>query len=148
MVSYTYTLLDNETHPDGDGTNGLQESFTVVAKDTDGSTATGSLDVTVVDDVPQAHCDFARVEVGGQVSGNVLANDVIGADDLADGRYVVGVRAGSDTSTPASGQLGVNVQGTYGYITLDAEGNGVLAPTEQQCTGWCYRCVCLHHPRC
>ncbi|POF88387.1 retention module-containing protein [Pseudomonas putida] len=125
VVSYTYTLLDNETHPDGNGTNGLQESFTVVAKDTDGSTATGSLDVTIVDDVPQAHCDFARVEVGGQVSGNVLANDVIGADDLADGRYVVGVRAGSDTSTPASGQLGVNVQGTYGYITLDAEGNGV-----------------------
>jgi len=125
VVSYTYTLLDNETHPDGNGTNGLQESFTVVAKDTDGSTATGSLDITIVDDVPQAHCDFARVEVGGQVSGNVLANDVIGADDLADGRYVVGVRAGSDTSTPASGQLGVNVQGTYGYITLDAEGNGV-----------------------
>ena len=125
VVSYTYTLLDNETHPDGNGTNGLQESFTVVAKDTDGSTATGSLDVTIVDDVPQAHCDFARVEAGGQVSGNVLANDVIGADDLADGRYVVGVRAGSDTSTPASGQLGVNVQGTYGYITLDAEGNGV-----------------------
>jgi len=125
VVSYTYTLLDNETHPDGNGTNGLQESFTVVAKDTDGSTATGSLDVTIVDDVPQAYCDFARVEAGGQVSGNVLANDVIGADDLADGRYVVGVRAGSDTSTPASGQLGVNVQGTYGYITLDAEGNGV-----------------------
>ncbi|CAM3585636.1 retention module-containing protein [Pseudomonas reidholzensis] len=125
VVSYSYTLLDNETHANADGTNTLQESFTVTAQDSDGSTATGSLDVNIVDDIPKAHCDFANVTEGGQVSGNLLGNDVIGADTLSDGKYVVGVRAGDNTSAPALGQLGVKVQGAYGYIVLDAEGNGV-----------------------
>ncbi|WP_409296296.1 Ig-like domain-containing protein, partial [Pseudomonas sp. KCJK8670] len=48
-----------------------------------------------------------------------------GADTLGDGKYVVGVRAGSDTSTSASGGLGSNINGQYGYLTLDANGNGV-----------------------
>jgi len=38
---------------------------------------------------------------------------------------VVGVRAGSDTSTSAIGQLGTHVYGQYGYLTLDARGNAV-----------------------
>ncbi|HDS1735727.1 retention module-containing protein [Pseudomonas sp. BP8] len=124
VVSYSYSLLDNEAHATADGVNNLQESFTVTAQDSDGSTATGTLDVTIVDDVPRAHCDFASVTEGGQVSGNLLWNDIIGADTVSDGQYVIGVRAGSDTSTPAVGQLGVIVQGTYGYVVLDAEGNG------------------------
>ncbi|OWQ37800.1 VCBS domain-containing protein, partial [Pseudomonas sp. DrBHI1] len=45
VISYSYTLLDNETHANGDGANSLTEHFTVTATDTDGSTASGSLDV-------------------------------------------------------------------------------------------------------
>ncbi|MCV9921826.1 retention module-containing protein [Pseudomonas sp. BT-42-2] len=125
VVSYSYTLLDNETHAPGDGTNSLQESFTVIAKDSDGSTATGSLDVNIVDDIPKAQSDFASVYEGGTVEGNVLINDKIGADVPGEGKYVVGVRAGSDTSTSAIGQLETKVQGDYGYLTLDAKGNAV-----------------------
>ncbi|MDW9402829.1 retention module-containing protein [Pseudomonas soli] len=123
VISYSYTLLDNESHANGDGANSLSEHFTVTATDTDGSTATGSLDVNIVDDLPKANPDAASVVEGGTVSGNVLDNDTSGADVRADGRYVVGVRAGSDTSTSASGQLGDPVQGQYGYLTLDAQGN-------------------------
>ena len=123
VISYSYTLLDNESHANGDGANSLSEHFTVTATDTDGSTATGSLDVNIIDDLPKANPDAASVVEGGTVSGNVLDNDTSGADVRADGRYVVGVRAGADTSTSASGQLGDPVQGQYGYLTLDAQGN-------------------------
>jgi len=55
----------------------------------------------------------------------VLYNDAIGADVPADCGYVVGVRAGHDTSTSAIGQLGSHVAGQFGYLTLDAQGNAV-----------------------
>ncbi|KJK13289.1 VCBS domain-containing protein, partial [Pseudomonas sp. 2(2015)] len=42
VVTYSYTLLDNEAHPNANGTNSLGESFTVSVTDTDGSTASGS----------------------------------------------------------------------------------------------------------
>ena len=35
------------------------------------------------------------------------------------------MRAGSDTSTSAIGGLNSQINGTYGYLTLDASGNAV-----------------------
>jgi hypothetical protein len=55
----------------------------------------------------------------------VLDNDIGGADGPAVTGAVVGVRAGSDTSTSAIGGLNSNINGTYGYLTLDANGNAV-----------------------
>ncbi|RZN96185.1 hypothetical protein EKG40_32255, partial [Pseudomonas moorei] len=69
------------------------------------------------------NADTASVTEGGVVTGNVLANDVGGADGPAAGGGVVGVRAGSDTSTPVVGGLNSQINGTYGYLTLDAHGN-------------------------
>ncbi|MFJ7282280.1 retention module-containing protein [Pseudomonas sp. NPDC099000] len=125
VVSYSYTLADNETHPNANGANGITENFNVVATDTDGSTATGQINVNIVDDLPTAKADTASVVEGGTVSGNVLGNDIKGADGAAAGGAVVGVRAGSDTSSSAIGGLGTNINGTYGYLTLDANGNAV-----------------------
>jgi len=123
--SYTYTLTSAPKSPDNlnDGPNSLTESFTYEVKDSLGNSTTSTIVITIVDDVPKAHSDFANVFEGGTVSGNVLVNDVFGADVVADGKYVVGVRAGGDTSTSAIGQLGVQVVGQYGYLTLDAQGN-------------------------
>nr|WP_315406892.1 retention module-containing protein [uncultured Pseudomonas sp.] len=125
VVSYSYTLLDNEAHPAGQGINNIGESFSVVAIDSDGSKATGSLDVNIVDDVPQARPDSASVVEGGTVTGNVLHNDSLGADRPPVEHTVVGVRAGSDTSTSAIGSLGVNIAGTYGTLVLNANGEAV-----------------------
>ena len=125
VVSYSYTLLDNEAHPAGQGINNIGESFSVVAIDSDGSKATGSLDVNIVDDVPQARPDSASVVEGGTVTGNVLHNDSQGADRPPVEHTVVGVRAGSDTSTSAIGSLGVNIAGTYGTLVLNANGEAV-----------------------
>jgi hypothetical protein len=56
----------------------------------------------------------SSVAEGGTVSGNVLDNDIGGADGPAVTGAVVGVRAGSDTSTSAIGGLNSNINGTYG----------------------------------
>ncbi len=125
VVSYSYTLVDNETHPNANGANSITENFNVVATDTDGSTANGQINVNIVDDLPSAHPDAASVAEGGTVSGNVLDNDIGGADGPAATGAVVGVRAGADTSTSALGGLNSNINGAYGYLTLDANGNAV-----------------------
>jgi VCBS repeat-containing protein len=125
VVSYSYTLVDNETHPNANGANSITENFNVVATDTDGSTANGQINVNIVDDLPSAHPDSASVAEGGTVSGNVLDNDIGGADGPAVTGAVVGVRAGADTSTSAIGGLNSNINGIYGYLTLDANGNAV-----------------------
>jgi VCBS repeat-containing protein len=125
VVSYSYTLLDNEAHPNANGANNLSEQFAVVVTDDNGTTANGNLDVNIVDDLPTAHADSASVDEGGTVSGNVLNNDEGGADGPAASGAVIGVRAGNDTSTPAIGGLNTQINGTYGYLTLDANGNAV-----------------------
>ncbi|ROM71387.1 type I secretion target [Pseudomonas brassicacearum] len=125
VVTYSYTLLDNETHPNANGANSLSEQFAVVVTDDNGTTANGNLDVNIVDDLPTAHADSASVDEGGTVSGNVLNNDEGGADGPAASGAVIGVRAGNDTSTPAIGGLNTQINGTYGYLTLDANGNAV-----------------------
>ncbi|WP_297831811.1 type I secretion C-terminal target domain-containing protein, partial [Pseudomonas sp.] len=123
VVSYSYTLQHNALEANGNGANSLTEHFTVVATDGDNSSATGVIDVKVVDDVPIAHADTAHVVEGGIVSGNVLDNDKIGADGPGAGGPVVGVRAGGDTSQAAYGGLGTSIAGTYGTLVLDAFGN-------------------------
>ncbi|WP_446532475.1 retention module-containing protein [Pseudomonas bharatica] len=108
VVSYSYTLLDNEAHPTGGGINNLAESFTVTATDTDGSTSSGSLDVNIVDDVPTAVADTnasVTTEAATVLTGNVLTNDVQGAD-----RVTGPITAGTFT-------------GTYGTLVLAADGS-------------------------
>ncbi len=125
VVSYSYTLVDNENHPTGNGANSLTENFNVVATDTDGSTASGQINVNIIDDLPTAKADTGSVVEGGTVNVSVLGNDVTGADGAAAGGAVVGVRAGGDTSSSAIGGLNSNIIGTYGYLTLDAAGNAI-----------------------
>ncbi|MBT9574581.1 MAG: retention module-containing protein, partial [Pseudomonas umsongensis] len=114
VVSYSYTLNYTETHPNADGANSVSENFEVIAIDADGSEARGEINVKIVDDLPTAKPDATSVVEGGTVTGNVLWNDVGGADGSGGG--VVGVRAGADTSTPVHGGLNSQINGTYGYL--------------------------------
>ncbi|CAD5109655.1 retention module-containing protein [Zestomonas carbonaria] len=130
--SYTYTLTTPASMPTGDnGSNAqAQETFTFQVTDANGNTGTGTLTIDIIDDVPQAHADSATVIEGGSVSGNVVTG--VGAGSVADGfgadgpgsSAVVGVRAGSDTGTPASGGLGgLGIAGAYGTLILNADGS-------------------------
>ncbi len=121
-VAYTYTLNSPQTHNQGDGTIN-QEQIAVHAVDSDGDVADSSINVHVIDDVPQASPDIGYVKEGGETSGNILANDHAGADGSAAGGLIVGVRAGSDTSMPVSSGVGTLINGLYGVLIVDANGN-------------------------
>src|SRR6476659_6408783 len=124
--SYTYTLtnpVDGTTADNGTNTVNGVDSFTYTATDANGNTVTGTIHVNVIDDVPTAHADVNTVTEGASVSGNVLPNDVSGADGYASGGGVTGVQAGSNTSTAVSGGVGTVIHGTYGDLTLNADGS-------------------------
>ena len=80
--SYTYTLTSPVTDSlidDGANTVTGAESFTYVATDHEGNTTTGTININIVDDVPQVETDSVTIIPGGSnVSGDVSA--VFGAD--------------------------------------------------------------------
>ncbi|MDZ4271901.1 MAG: VCBS domain-containing protein [Erythrobacter sp.] len=127
---YSVTLLQNTiAHPAGAGENSVFDSFTVVVTDTDGSDATASLDVRIIDDVPVANADTDSVTEDGPLvaDGNVLtgsggtdANASDGVADVqgADGAMVSAVAFGATTGT-----LGSPLAGAYGSLTLSADGS-------------------------
>ncbi|SFM63086.1 type I secretion C-terminal target domain (VC_A0849 subclass), partial [Pseudomonas sp. ok602] len=124
VVSYSYTLTGTEVHPTGLGPNSIVESFTVIASDGDSgatNTATGTLEVNIIDDLPTAKPDTGSAIEGATLNLSVLGNDIKGSD----GAVVIGVRGGTNTGTTASGGLNSNISGAYGYLTLDAAGNAV-----------------------
>ncbi|MFD2054170.1 DUF5801 repeats-in-toxin domain-containing protein [Mesorhizobium calcicola] len=133
VVSYTYTLLDNEGHPTAQGTNSLFENFTVTLTDQDAQSVNGTLSVNIVDDVPHADNDANSVteglghSTGGNVFGATGASagddaDTIGADGGAVTRAYFGAEAdaGSATYTTVSGAT--VIAGTYGNLVLNPDG--------------------------
>ncbi|MCG7507134.1 beta strand repeat-containing protein, partial [Mesorhizobium retamae] len=95
--------------------------------DANGNTTTGTILVDIVDDVPTARADTNSVTEGADVSGNVLTDgtdDVLGADGAAPGGAVTGVKAGTDVTTAAVGNLGpAGLAGQYGTLFLNANGS-------------------------
>jgi len=129
--TYSYVLNDNTS---GDDT---QDDFTVVLTDDDGDTATATLTIDIIDDVPTARNDVDSVTEGGPevADGNVLTGsggadanstdgvaDTVGADD-AD---LTGFRQGNTNGTLGApfaaqhGTLVLNADGSYTY-TLDGD---------------------------
>ena len=85
--------------------------------DVDGSKANSTITVTIVDDVPTAHADSVSfTEEQAQAGGNVLDNDKFGADGAA-GQAVTSVKHGE-----VEGTVGSALEGTYGKLTLNADG--------------------------
>ena len=130
--SYIYTLTKPfDTSPDADnGANTeVAESFQYQVTDADGNSATGTITVNIVDDVPTAHADTNSVVEGAIVSGNVLTDgtaDVFGADGATTtvpAGGVVGFKAGSDTSAPVLTGIGTPIAGSFGTLTLNADGS-------------------------
>ncbi|RWG68564.1 type I secretion C-terminal target domain-containing protein, partial [Mesorhizobium sp.] len=80
VVSYTYTLNDNETHAAGQGTNSLFENMTVSLTDQDGQNATGTLSVNIIDDVPTLN----SVQ-GQQASNDPAQTPAVGAINFVPG---------------------------------------------------------------
>ncbi|MGL4251523.1 MAG: retention module-containing protein, partial [Aeromonas sp.] len=73
QVSYSYTLGDNENHTKPANDTSLSESFSVVLTDSDGDTASDTLDITILDDIPTLADDIGSTLVG-QVQEDALAS--------------------------------------------------------------------------
>ncbi len=124
-IGYSYTLDDNTS---GDATH---DDFSVSVTDNDGDVATATLTINIVDDEPEARND-TDASVNGVATGNVMtdaapgdvgdtdtnAADTVGADNAT--LTLVSGAGGSD-STFSEGVL--NVNGQFGSLVIDAQGN-------------------------
>ncbi|MNZ25711.1 Poly(beta-D-mannuronate) C5 epimerase 7 [compost metagenome] len=121
-VFYSYTLLDNEMHTQPANDTALSESFAVVLVDDSGTTISQSLDVTILDDVPNAVSGkpASLVEDGlSLVEGNVLLNDVHANGQIgADGRTFVGWENPTSSLLSAYGTVELGADGSFRF-TLD-----------------------------
>ena len=144
--AYTFTLLNRIDHaaplPGTSFENNVDIDLAYVVTDGDGDTVTGTLEVSIDDDVPVANDDVDSVTegLGHTATGNVFlggtdggdANttdgvaDTIGADGAAVGGAVTGARTGTEagggalTSVPA---LGATILGTYGDLLINPNGS-------------------------
>ncbi|WP_108446586.1 retention module-containing protein [Halomonas denitrificans] len=117
--SWSYTLSDNSLDHEGTGAVGtadqLQDLFGVRVTDDDGDvSAPATLAIAINDDGPEAQDDMAGLVEDGEssvVSGNVLVNDIAGAD--APASFVGWGDNGAALTELAK----------YGTLTLDANGD-------------------------
>lgn len=128
-VSYSYTLQDAVDHPAGDGTNSVGESFTVVAHDADGDSASSTLQISIIDDVPQAQCIELTLSADPHCPGAPLPG--------ASGSLLQGGGFGADGGFVHS----ISIDGvTYSYnpdtglCVSSCEGAGVFDPATQSLT--------------
>ncbi|QND62865.1 tandem-95 repeat protein [Mesorhizobium loti] len=122
--TYTVTLLSPIQHPTA-GTEdnlGFNLSYKVYdADDTAATAATGTLTVTVDDDIPVAVNDGQAATEGGAAivataATGVLANDHVGADQPGTVTAVTG------------GTIGNPIVTTYGTLTLNGDGSYIYTP--------------------
>ncbi|WP_419184896.1 VCBS domain-containing protein [Stutzerimonas stutzeri] len=106
IATYQYQL----TSPTTD-VAGVDESDTFSLSVSDGTaSASGNLVIDIVDDVPSAANDaFSLSEDTASVIGNVLSNDVSGAD-------VSATVSSTGNQTGSYGQLTLNADGSFSYV--------------------------------
>ncbi|MGX5850397.1 type I secretion C-terminal target domain-containing protein, partial [Mesorhizobium sp. PL10] len=121
QVSYTYTLLDNETHPAA-GTDSIFDNMTVTVTDTDGDvSAPGTLSVRIVDDVPTAVTPEYAVLSNGAGNQVIFALDedhTLSNNYGADGAGTVKFAASLDNA-----DSGLTSGGAHIIYDLSADGH-------------------------
>lgn len=135
--SYTYVVDNANATVQGlrTSSNSLTETFTYSMRDAAGATSSTTLTITITgaNDNPLAANDTGTaVEAGGlnngtagsNATGNVLNNDT-DVDNLAFGesKGVSAIRTGTEAGSGTSGSVGNALTGTYGALTLNADGS-------------------------
>lgn len=129
---FTYTLT---SAPAVSGANSTR-TVNILTYDAFGNATTNTVTVTITDDAPVANANTKIVNEGASASGNVLTDgtvDVFGADGAkttSPTGGVVGARAsGGDTTTAVTSGTGSSISGTYGALTLNADGSYTYTAT-------------------
>src|SRR5690606_37817103 len=123
-ITYSYTLSAAQTHADGAGNNTVQDSIAVGVTGAGGSTDSGTLHVTIVDDVPVAadHLNVGTVTEDAptnHVEGSVLGAGS-GSDYGADGAAASGALAwGTAVATKDSATVNLS---DYGHLDQNPDG--------------------------
>lgn len=135
--SYAYVIDDSNAAVQALRVSGqtLVESFTYTVQDTGGLTDQATLTITIDgrNDNPVANDDVGTaIEAGGvfngtagaNATGNVLANDT-DVDSVAGGetKTVTALRTGAEGGGGRDGVVGQALAGTYGRITINADGS-------------------------
>ena len=139
VVSYTYTLNDDETHPNANGANSIFDNSAVVLVDEDGDTDNDTLAIQIVDDLPASAAPSGTI---GNDDGESLVG-LIQYDMNADDRGLVTLSAPVVTSggdahvlTSHGETLVYSVADTNGdgldelYARADLNGNGTVEGSE------------------
>jgi VCBS repeat-containing protein len=136
---YSYTLTSPIIGAQADNSTNNEvpvQHFTYTVVDTNGNSTTGSVDITIVDDVPIASPDTGSTLEGGTLTvsavAGVISNDTPGADGLVGGGGVVGVATGTNTAVALSTGVNTVITGTYGTLTLQANGSYVYHANTNQ----------------
>jgi T1SS-143 domain-containing protein len=129
-TGYSFELLGVIDHPDGADQNEVDLPFTVQVTDGDGSTASSTFHISVVDDVPTAVDDgvFTTEEGGAAVSANLLDNDTIGADVDGTVTSITYTDANGDSQTRAIDADGETVTTQFGTLTVGPDGAFTFTP--------------------
>ncbi|WP_208109926.1 DUF5801 repeats-in-toxin domain-containing protein [Dongia mobilis] len=129
-ISYTYTLNDNTS---GDNT---KDSFAIEVIDSDGDKSNGALEISIVDDAPDAKNDTDSLQegAGNQATGNVITgagttNPVAGKDVEGADSALVTALVGFGGSQDANGGDGFSVNGQYGTLTMNPDGSYIYTLT-------------------
>ncbi|WP_207793503.1 DUF5801 repeats-in-toxin domain-containing protein [Pseudomonas lopnurensis] len=124
VVTYSYALGDNQTHTQPSDNTELFENIALVLTDQDDQTASGTLGVRIVDDVPVVTDDAG--ELGSvTVDETTLGTPATDSDFVAD---VFGVNYGADgaaSSNPLVYALNVASAGVVAGVIDTANGQGV-----------------------
>ncbi len=121
-IDYHFTLDSAADHSGG----AVSDYIDIAVANVFGDRGTGRLAFEIVDDAPVAQDDNGSVieDTAPATSGDVTANDQVGADARL--APVVGVVAGNGDAASAGG-IGSTVAGTYGSLTLQADGTYAYA---------------------
>ncbi|MEJ8846351.1 VCBS domain-containing protein [Variovorax rhizosphaerae] len=129
-----YTYTPDDANPLVQGLKAgetLEETFSYTVTDTGGLSDLANLHIVITgsNDVPVAVDDAATaVEAGGTLNatpgtdptGSVLTNDT--DSDTGDTKTVTEFRTGNEAGTGTTGVFGTELRGTYGWLTLNADG--------------------------
>ncbi|WP_374090853.1 retention module-containing protein [Methylomicrobium lacus] len=119
VVSYSYTLNDNEAHANVQGNNSLFEGFSVVLTDQDGQSVSDTLSVNIVDDVPSIN-----VAVINEAGGVLATQDAETDGDPTDTDIAVSSAnfGGVFGVTSVSGADGATTSVSYALSLAQADG--------------------------
>jgi T1SS-143 domain-containing protein len=143
--TYVFTLYQNLDHGVGHDTT-LPLTFSVIGTDADGDTVAQSFTVNVTDDTPLAVKDDPVTfdEDTGVHSGNVMTNDIVGADGATLTKVSFDQGAtwkviATDGTDIGGGDYEFTLAGV-GVYTFDAQGNWSFTPAQDFAgsTGFAY----------